>query len=130
MPLAYNNAAGVTNSEAELALSTPRDWTKYDLTDLSLWFRGDSANAAEPLYVIVANATGAPAVIVNDDSGVAQIATWTEWIIPLQTLTDRGIDLTDVDEIAIGLGSKGNPAAAGGSGTIYIDDIRLYPPEL
>jgi len=31
-----------------------------------------------------------------------------------------------VEKIAIGLGSKGGPAA-GGSGTMYIDDIRLYP---
>jgi hypothetical protein len=30
-----------------------------------------------------------------------------------------------VDKIAIGLGSKGG-AAVGGSGTMFIDDIRLY----
>jgi len=40
-----------------------------------------------------------------------------------------GIDLNNVDKIAIGLGSKGG-AAAGGTGMMYIDDIRLYrPPE-
>jgi hypothetical protein len=33
-----------------------------------------------------------------------------------------------VDTIAIGLGSKGG-AAAGGSGTMYIDDIALYRPQ-
>jgi hypothetical protein len=129
MPLAYNNATGVTNSEAELSLTAPRDWTQYELTDLSLWFRGDSANAAEPLYVAVPNATGADAVVANDDPGAAQITAWTEWIIPLQILADQGIDLSNVDKIAIGLGTKGNPAAAGGSGTMYIDDIRLYPPK-
>jgi hypothetical protein len=46
-------------------------------------------------------------------------------VIPLQTLADQGINLTDVDKIAIGLGSKGG-AAAGGTGTMYIDDIALY----
>jgi hypothetical protein len=40
---------------------------------------------------------------------------------------DQGIDLTNVDKIAIGLGSTGG-AAAGGLGTVYIDDIRLYRP--
>jgi hypothetical protein len=30
-----------------------------------------------------------------------------------------------VDKIAIGLGNKGG-AASGGSGTMFIDDIRLY----
>ena len=38
------------------------------------------------------------------------------------------INLTNVNEIAIGLGNKANMASAGGSGTIYIDDIRLYRP--
>jgi hypothetical protein len=33
-----------------------------------------------------------------------------------------------VDQIAIGLGTKSGMAAPGGSGTLYIDDIRLYRP--
>jgi hypothetical protein len=85
-------------------------------------------NDAEPLYVAVSNSAGNPAVVVHDDPAAAQIDTWTEWVIPLQTFADQGIVLTNVDKIAIGLGSKGDPAAAGGSGTIYIDDIRLYRP--
>ncbi|MHC4073568.1 MAG: hypothetical protein ACYTGS_16290 [Planctomycetota bacterium] len=35
-----------------------------------------------------------------------------------------GVDLTNVDSITIGLGTKGNPAA-GGTGTMYFDDIQL-----
>jgi hypothetical protein len=45
---------------------------------------------------------------------------------PLQAFADQGVNLTDVDKIAIGLGSKSGMAASGGSGTMYIDDIRLY----
>jgi hypothetical protein len=33
-----------------------------------------------------------------------------------------------VDSIAIGLGTRGNMTVAGGSGKIFIDDIRLYRP--
>ena len=66
-------------------------------------------------------------VIAQDNASAAQVMAWTNWIIPLQTFADQGINLTNVDEIAIGLGSKGG-TAAGGSGTIYIDDIRLYRP--
>jgi len=124
MPLLYINEAGVTNSEGSRTLAL-RDWTTTGVEKLSLWFRGSSDNAAEPLYVAVSNAAGAPAVVAHDDSGIAQIDTWTEWIIPLQTLSDQGINLTNVEKIAIGLGSKGG-AAAGGSGATYIDDIRLY----
>ncbi|MEJ2703867.1 MAG: hypothetical protein P8Z79_15635, partial [Sedimentisphaerales bacterium] len=96
--------------------------------ELSLWFRGSSANAAEPLYVSVANATGSPAIVAQDDANAAQARSWTQWVIPLQAFADKGIDLTNVDKIAIGLGTKAGVAGPGGSGTMYIDDVRLYRP--
>jgi len=86
---------------------------------------GIASNAAEPLYVSVYNATGAPAVVANPDPAAASIDAWTEWVVPLQAFADQDINLADVDKIAIGLGNKGG-AATGGSGTVYIDDIRLY----
>ncbi|MHC4438046.1 MAG: sugar-binding protein [Planctomycetota bacterium] len=85
-------------------------------------------NDAEPLYVAVSNSNGTPVVVVHDDPAAAQISTWTEWVIPLQTFADQGIVLTDVDKIAIGLGTKGNMTVPGGSGKMYIDDVRLYRP--
>ena len=128
MPLLYANEAGVTNSEVELVLTSPRDWTAEGVGELSLWFRGDSANAAEPLYVAISNIAGSPVVIAHDDLNVAQASTWREWLIPLQAFADQGINLTNVDKIAIGLGTKAGMPAPGGSGTMFIDDIRLYQP--
>jgi hypothetical protein len=89
---------------------------------------GIASNAPEPLYVAVSNKTGAAAVVVHDDPDAATISAWTEWVIPLQTFADQGIDLADVDKIAIGLGTGSGTAATGGSGTMYFDDIRLYRP--
>jgi hypothetical protein len=128
MPLTYENTFPVTNSEATLTLTTTRDWTAEGVADLSLWFRGGGANAAEPLYVAISNSTGAPAVVAHEDPTAAQKSAWTEWEIPLQTFADQGINLTNVDKIAIGLGTGANMPAPGGSGTMYIDDIRLYRP--
>jgi len=124
MPLMYMNEAGVTNSEASLTLTAPRDWTTAGVGDLSLWFRGGSANAADPLYVAISNAAGAPALVANKDPSAATVGIWTEWRISFQAFADQGINLTNVDKLAIGLGSKGG-AAVGGTGTMYIDDIRL-----
>jgi hypothetical protein len=87
---------------------------------------GIASNAAEPLYVAVSNAAGQPAVVVHPDPKAAQIAVWTEWVIPLQSLT--GITLTNVDKVALGLGTRGNMTTAGGAGKMYFDDIRLYRP--
>jgi len=95
-------------------------WTNQDIGILS--------NDPEPLYVAVSNSAGAPAVVIYDNPDAAQIDIWTEWVIPLQTFTDQGIDLTNVDKMAIGLGTQGNMTIPGGSGKMYIDDIRLYQP--
>jgi hypothetical protein len=51
--------------------------------------------------------------------------TWTEWNIPLTEFSNQGVVLTNVDKIAIGFGNRNTPVA-GGSGTMYFDDIRLY----
>jgi hypothetical protein len=83
------------------------------------------SNDPEPMYV----ALNDNAVVYHDNPKAAQIDTWTEWNIDLQVFADQGVNLTNVDKIAIGFGDR-NPdtsGQAGGSGTMYFDDIRLYP---
>jgi hypothetical protein len=121
MPLFYDNSVGY--SEATLTLTAPRDWTENGITTLSIWFRGDSANAAETLYV----ALNGSAVVSHENPDAAQTGRWTEWSIPLQAFADQGVNLANVNTISLGLGNKNNPVS-GGSGTMYFDDIRLYPP--
>jgi len=121
MPLYYDNSVGY--SEAILTLTYPRDWTENGVNTLTIWFRGRSDNAAETLYV----ALNGNAVVNHDDPGATQINRWTEWTIDLQAFADQGVNLADVNTIAIGFGDKNNPLA-GGSGMMYFDDIRLYPP--
>jgi hypothetical protein len=118
MPLFYDNSVGY--SEATLTLTYPRDWTENGVSTLTIWFRGDSANAAETLYV----ALNGSAIVTNDNPDAAQVTTWTEWTIDLQAF---GVNLANVSTISLGLGNKNNPVA-GGSGTMYFDDIRLYLP--
>jgi hypothetical protein len=128
MPLLYVNEAGVTNSEASRTVTAPRDWTQGGVAELSIWYRGASGNAAEPLYVAVSNSAGAPAIVANEDLEAATARSWKQWNVPLQAIADQGINLGNVDKLAIGLGTKGNAAAPGGSGTLFVDDIRLYLP--
>ena len=130
MPLSYdNNKQGYSKySETELKLTAPRDWTEEGVAELSLWFFGDPNNSDEPLYVAVSNSSGTPAVVIHDNPAAATIDTWTEWVIPLSAFADQSIVLTNVDRIAIGLGTRGNMTVAGGSGKMFFDDIRLYRP--
>ncbi len=121
MPMYYDNSAG--KSEATLTLTDTRDWTVNGVNTLTIWFRGGSSNAAETLYV----ALNGSARVDNDNPDAAQITRWTEWTIDLQAFADQGVNLANVNTIGLGLGDRNNPQA-GGSGTMYFDDIRLYPP--
>ncbi len=121
MPLYYDNS--VSYSEATLTLTSPRDWTEKGVDTLTIWFAGDSANAAETLYV----ALNGSAVVNHDNPNAAQVTAWIEWNIDRQIFADQGVNLANVNTIALGLGNRNNPVA-GGAGMIYFDDIRLYAP--
>ena len=121
MPMNYNNAVG--KSEATLTLTSNRNWTENGVNTLTIWYRGEAANAAENLYVALNDSA-----VVNHDNPDAALATsWTQWNIDLQAFVDQGVNLTNVTSITLGLGNRANPTA-GGSGIMYFDDIRLYPP--
>ncbi|KPK34154.1 MAG: hypothetical protein AMJ65_18750 [Phycisphaerae bacterium SG8_4] len=111
----YDN--NLKTSEATLTLVYPRDWTAEGVTKLSLWFRGDSGNAADRMFVALGNST-----VYHPDVAATQMTGWNEWVIDLTEFA--GVDLTNVDSITIGFGTKDSPAA-GGTGTMYFDDIRL-----
>lgn len=117
----------VTSHNAELAceakftnvsfpnINVDPQWTDQDVGMLS--------NRAEPMYVTL---NGTPVYHENPDAVL--INAWTQWTIPLQAFADKGVDLANIDTMAIGFGIKEN-LREGGSGTVYFDDIRLYRPE-
>jgi hypothetical protein len=66
--------------------------------------------------------------VYHDDPNAVLTETWTQWTIPLREFADQGVDLANVDTIALGFGDKDN-LRPGGSGTMFFDDIRLYRPQ-
>ncbi|MHC4172310.1 MAG: LamG-like jellyroll fold domain-containing protein [Planctomycetota bacterium] len=94
-------------------------WTDQDIGILS--------NVPEPMYVTVGDGSGTAAKAYHADPDAALIGDWTEWNIPLMDFSGQGVVLTDVSKLAIGFGGADNPQP-GGSGLVYIDDIRLYLP--
>jgi len=117
MPLEYDNTAG--KSEATLTLTSNKDWTIKGVDTLTIWYRGNATNSAETMYVML----NGSANVDNDNPDAALAAGWTEWSIPLQAFADQGVNLANVNSITIGLKS-----GSGGSGMIFVDDVRLYPP--
>ena len=119
MPYSYNNFFKF--SKAELPLSPPQDWTEEGAGVLSLWFRGDKSNAPAPMNVVINGSMP----VYHDNPNAVQIDTWTGWTIDLQEFT--GVDLTNVNSIAICFGEQNDPQP-GGRGKMFFDDIRLYRP--
>jgi len=125
LPLAYTNTGSVTNSEATRTFDSVQDWTGYGVKTLTLYFYGQAANTKTiPLWVRLADASGKTAQVAfgsaaGEDTLVLADPAWTTWNIPLSSFP--GITLAKIKAMTIGVG----PGA--GSGTLYIDDIRLYP---
>ena len=116
-PLSYNNTSvslsEVTVDPGELAVG--RNWTVSAPDTLVLWFYGDPNNSTtEQLYVKLNSSK-----VVISDIDIAQAA-WQNAEIPL---ADFGINLANVSQLVIGLERTG---ATGGSGKVFVDDIRLY----
>jgi hypothetical protein len=124
MPVFYDNSTAPVSEVTRTLDSSNRNWTRDDVVTLTLFYRGDPNNVAEPMYVVVDNA-----VVTNDDSNAALTTDWTRWDIPLQSLASLGVNLANVRSMSLGFGNKNNPAAGGGTGHVFFDDIRLYREE-
>ncbi len=112
MPVAYDNTS-FAFSEAVRTFDAPQDWTANSLKSLSLYIQGAPDNAGQ-LYVKVNNTK----VPYNGSAADIAKTVWLPWNIDLSTV---GGNLQSVTTLTIGV------EGAGAKGTLYVDDIRLYP---
>jgi hypothetical protein len=84
-----------------------------------------AGNTPETLYVAVEDSAGNVQVVDHPDELATVVAEWQAWQIPFSELS--GVNLGSVRTIYIGVGDRDNPTA-GGTGTIYIDDIGFGHP--
>lgn len=125
MPLAYDNAGSPWYSEVERTWDAPQNWTAHTADTLKLYFQSDPNIAPAQLYVAVQDSDGNLKVVTHPDGEAAVgLDRWQGWTIPLSEFSDAGINMASVKTLYIGLGDRINPAA-GGAGTIYIDDVTL-----
>ena len=121
MNYAYDNSESPFYSEAELAYDGDEDWTAGGVKAMALEFRGDVGNSGAGLYVVLQDSDGNSATVTYEGGGLVE-ETWQVWNVALRDFADEGVDLRRVKKLIIGV------FGGGGSGTIYVDDIRLYPP--
>ena len=129
MPLAYDNTGTggkARYSETQREWSSPQDWTKNNVKALTLYFYGDPNNAAEQLYVAIEDNAGHVKVVNHPELDSVLGASWHEWNIELTQFSAAGVNPKVIKKMYIGLGNRASPKA-GGTGTIFIDDVRVYP---
>jgi len=124
MPMDYSNVYEPRYSEAERMWETTQDWTIDRADTLTSYFRGEPNNSPEPLYVGVEDNAGRMAVVVHPDPNAVLASEWQKWHIGFADLRAAGVDVAAVKKMVIGVGDRQNPKP-GGTGRIYIDDIRL-----
>jgi len=114
---------------ADLPSGINPNWLADDIRALSLRFYGNADNDVEPMWVELGDAGENSATVTYGDNPGENIEdikepSWHEWNIDLQHFSDGGVNLTDVNTIAIGFGDV-EATEPGGSGTMYFDDIRV-----
>lgn len=127
-PLSYYSEI-YANTTRPSSLGISKDGTVSEPNVLTLYFYGDPANAAgdaEQMYVGLEDSRGigSYADVKYADMNDITEPDWHEWNIALQDFGDSGVVLTDVNKVYIGFGNRAAPTP-GGTGKVYIDDIRL-----
>jgi hypothetical protein len=124
MPMDYNNVRKPWYSEAQRTWVTPQDWTIKGADTLTLYFRAKLGNGPERLYVGTEDGAGRIAVVVHQDGEAVLATEWQKWHIALTEVRAAAVDMAAVKKMVIGVGDRKDPKP-GGTGRIYIDDIRL-----
>ena len=106
-------------SNVTTSASVSGQWAHQDI--------GIASNDPEPVYVALADSSGALGVVAYEDPDATQISTWTEWSIDLTEFSDQGVNLADIKKMMLGVGDPTAPVA-GGSGKMYFDDITVGNP--
>jgi len=146
MQYAYDNDGTVTNpcttfeearayyskievQAADLPSAIGSNWTTGGARALSLRFYGDPNSVLAPMWIELADNIGGKDKVLYgeyaDETADMNDGAWHEWTIALDDFT--GVDETNVKSMAIGVGTEGS-GTPGGTGTLYIDDVRLYIP--
>jgi len=84
-----------------------------------------SGNALDTFYAVVQDASGKSTVVTDPDPSAVATGNWEQWDIPLSQLTSAGVNVTAIKKLTLGVGDRSSPKA-GGTGKLYIDDVRLY----
>ena len=116
MPFEYDNSLSPHYSEATRTFNPPQDWSDVGIRALTLYVFGREGNGSGQFYVKI---NGSPALPIQGIDLGAEI--WQEGNLDLDDVSTLGVNLQNVTGLTVGI------EGATGTGSVFIDDIRLYP---
>lgn len=118
MEFTYNGSSKLT-----MTYAADQDWTDADVKMLELYARGTEGNTGGPLTIeLIDSDDDSSGAIAYSDPNLAPGGAyypWIAWRFDLQDFAINGVDLNKIKKVCI--------ASASGSGTFFLDDIRLRP---
>ncbi len=121
--LTSHNAASLCTAQFTNIAATGGISGQWQTTDIGI---AQPGNSREDLYVAIQDSAGKVAVVVNPDPAAVNATNWTEWKIPLGSFADA--NLAEVEKVYLGIGDRQDPVA-GGTGRLFLDDLRLTKPK-
>ncbi|UCF42286.1 MAG: LamG domain-containing protein [Planctomycetota bacterium] len=147
-----NSSKGLPGSQFDVQDMTEvdigSDWTAGGVKSLFMYLRGDPCNAHatdkdgkapwEPMWesaqpwVELEDTSSNVGYVLHPRPEMAGYDGWFEWQIDLGIFDACGVTLSAIDRFTIGIGGAdktGQTKAMTAYGYLYVDDIRLYPPQ-
>jgi hypothetical protein len=113
-------------SEIIIPFTPAQDWTYASVTSLELFFYGQVDNKTNTqMYITLSDGDVNAVVPYDGDVNDIKIETWQPWRIDLQNLD---LNLSNIESLSIGFPKTQPEMSDFNHGTIFFDDIRLYPP--
>jgi len=113
-------------SETFHRFDRPQDWTQAGIAVLQLWLYGERNNATQgQMYVTLSDGQVEQRALFQDDVDVLTRPEWHKWQLALSDFND--VNLASIESVTLGFCWPAAQVGQYGDGTIYIEDIALYP---
>jgi hypothetical protein len=123
LALTSHNAAQATSAQFSNVSFTGNVTGAWEVAEIGA--AQPEGNAPESVYVALEDSAGNVAVVTHPDASLSARSGWTEWVIPYSDLA--GVNLSNASILYVGVGNRDNPTA-GGSGTVFVDDVGYGHP--
>jgi len=114
-------------SEATYQFSPAQDWNSAGVKELEMFFYGQENKDKDinaQMYFAISDGDVNALVPYPDDANDLINETWQPWRIDLQNLN---LNLSNIEYISIGFRNRPSEPIGTRTGTVFFDDIRLYP---